>query len=109
MTTEEPSAPVPGPRQRVRTKPAEDIRPRWGWTEPSVWNDRMLTALELGVKGGRWHTLIDKVGSAHNLEASYAQVASNRGASGVDHVTVEAFGERRHDELPKLLQELRSG
>ncbi len=23
------------------------IRDRWGWTEPSVWTERMLTALEL--------------------------------------------------------------
>ena len=24
------------------------------WAEPSVWTERMLTALETGVKGGRW-------------------------------------------------------
>jgi RNA-directed DNA polymerase len=69
----------------------------------------MLTALEEGVKGGRWHTLIDKVSFGHNLEASYAQIASNKGASGVDHVTVEAFGARLDDELLKLAQELRTG
>ena len=109
MTTEDTSAPVPGTRQRGRTKPAEDARLRWSWTEPSVWTDRMLTALDEGVKGGRWHTLIDKVRFGHNLEASYAQVASNEGAPGVDHVTVEAFGARRDDELSKLMQELRAG
>ena len=27
---------------------------RWGWVEPTVWTERMLTALEQGVKGGRW-------------------------------------------------------
>jgi RNA-directed DNA polymerase len=109
MTTEDTSAPVPGARQRDRTKPAEDVRLRWSWTEPSVWTDRMLTALDEGVKGGRWHTLIDKVSFGHNLEASFAQVASNEGAPGVDHVTVEAFEARRDDELSKLLQELRAG
>ena len=31
------------------------------WAEPSVWTDRMLTTLEQGVRGGKWHTLIDKV------------------------------------------------
>ena len=28
------------------------VRTRWAWTEQSVWTDRMLTALEVGVKGG---------------------------------------------------------
>ena len=37
------------------------IRDRWSWVEPNVWTDRMLTALERGVKGGKWHSLIDKV------------------------------------------------
>ena len=30
---------------------------RWSWTESSVWTDAMLTALENGVKGGRWSVL----------------------------------------------------
>ena len=29
--------------------------------EPKVWTERMLTALEQGVKGGKWFSLIDKV------------------------------------------------
>ena len=47
-----------------RTPRAEDatsaIRSRWSWAEPTVWMERMLTALEEGVKGGRWHCLGDK-------------------------------------------------
>ena len=35
-----------------RTKQAGEIRLRWKWVEPSVCTDRMLTALEQGVKGG---------------------------------------------------------
>ena len=35
------------------------IRERWGWAEPSVWTERMLTALEEGVKGGKWFSLMD--------------------------------------------------
>ena len=35
------------------------IRERWGWAEPSVWTERMLTALEAGVKGGKWFSLMD--------------------------------------------------
>ena len=37
----------------ARATRAGDIRARWAWTEPSVWTERMLTALEEGVKGGR--------------------------------------------------------
>ena len=29
------------------------------WANRAVWTERMLTALEQGVRGGRWHTLID--------------------------------------------------
>ncbi len=49
----EQSAPVSGNGPRERIKPAEDVRSRWEWTEASVWTDRMLTALEQGVKGGK--------------------------------------------------------
>ena len=34
-----------------RTKQAGEVRARWAWTEPRVWTERMLTALETGVKG----------------------------------------------------------
>lgn len=36
-------------------------RDRWNWVEASVWTERMLEALERGVKGGKWHSLMDKV------------------------------------------------
>ena len=46
--------------------PERDIRDgellfRWNWVEPTVWTLRMLMALESGVKGGKWFSLIDKV------------------------------------------------
>jgi hypothetical protein len=34
-----------------------DTRSRWAWVEPLVWTERMLTALEQGVKGGKWFSL----------------------------------------------------
>ena len=33
-------------------KPAGEVGDRWSRTEPTVWTDRMLTALQAGVKGG---------------------------------------------------------
>jgi RNA-directed DNA polymerase len=69
----------------------------------------MLTALEQGVKGGVWFSLIDKVYSAANLFASYAKVAANRGAAGVDHVTVEDFTRQLPRNLGKLGKQLADG
>jgi RNA-directed DNA polymerase len=83
-----------------------EVRARWAWTEPSVWTDRMLTALEQGVKGGIWFSLIDKVYASANLLASYAKVAANGGAAGVDHVTIEDFTKRLACNLEKLAAQL---
>jgi RNA-directed DNA polymerase len=93
----------------VTAKQAGEIRAHWTWTEPTVWTDRMLTALEDGVKGGAWFSLIDKVFSPANLLASYAKVAANGGAAGVDRVTVEDFTKRLNGNLTKLERQLREG
>ena len=98
QTTDHGPAAVP-----VTAKQVGEVRLRWGWAEPSVWTDRMLTALENGVKGGVWFSLIDKVYSPANLLASYAKVAANGGAPGVDHVTVEEFGKRLAGNLDELV------
>jgi RNA-directed DNA polymerase len=68
-----------------------EVRARWAWTEPAVWTNRMLTALERGVKGGKWFSLIDKVFAPKNLRASWEKVRRNRGTAGVDHQTVQKF------------------
>lgn len=46
-------------RVPARAKQAGETPGHWSWVEPSVWTERMLTALELGVKGGKWYSLID--------------------------------------------------
>jgi RNA-directed DNA polymerase len=69
----------------------------------------MLTALEQGVKGGIWFSLIDKVYAPANLFASYAKVAANGGAAGVDHVTVEDFTKQLARNLEKLASHLKDG
>ena len=62
---------------------------RMGLDEPAVWTERMLTALEEGVKGGVWFRLIDKVYAPRTLAAAWQRVKANDGAAGVDHVTVD--------------------
>jgi RNA-directed DNA polymerase len=69
----------------------------------------MLTALEQGVKGGVWFSLMDKVYSEDNLFAAYCQVAANDGASGVDHITTEEFGRVLETNLEKLGDQMRNG
>jgi RNA-directed DNA polymerase len=62
----------------------------------------MLTTLRQGVRGGKWHTLIDKVYSSNNLFVASGNVIGNQGAAGVDHQTVENFRVHRQEELDRL-------
>jgi RNA-directed DNA polymerase len=68
----------------------------------------MLTTLENGVRGGRWHTLIDKVYASPNLIAASESVVRNGGAAGVDHQSVEDFQARLLEELRRLEEALRT-
>jgi RNA-directed DNA polymerase len=69
----------------------------------------MLDALHDGVRGGKWHTLHDKVYSRKNLTVAGASVLSNQGAAGVDHQTVKEFDSRFGQEIDGLVAELRTG
>lgn len=69
----------------------------------------MLTALERGVKGGKWFSLIDKVYGPGNLRAAFARVKANRGSAGVDHVTIAGFEGRLGANLDHLHRTLRDG
>jgi RNA-directed DNA polymerase len=69
----------------------------------------MLMALEKGVKGGKWFSLIDKVYALANLGAAFAKVKANRGVAGVDHETIEMFEQRLEENLEKLSRSLREG
>ena len=82
---------------------------RWDWVEPSVWTERMLTALEVGVKGGVWFSLMDKVYATRTLESAYRKVASNRGSAGVDQMTVQRYGRYLEQETLRLQKALRDG
>ena len=92
-----------------KAKQAGDVQAKWSWVEPSVWSERMLTALEVGVKGGKWYSLIDKVSSLGNLRSAFAQVKSNRGSSGVDRVTIGMFEGHLEENLQSLSALLKEG
>jgi RNA-directed DNA polymerase len=103
MTTQDQPVIVP----QAATQ-AGEIRARWAWVEATVWNERMLTALEKGVKGGQWFSLIDKVYALPNLRAAFARVKANAGAEGVDRQTIEMFESHLEANLQKLAEELRA-
>ncbi len=92
-----------------KSKQVGEVRSRWGWTESSVWTDSMLTALENGVKGGKWYSLIDKVWSEKNLMSGFKKVKSNRGACGVDGQSIHEYERRLDKEIAKLSGQIRTG
>lgn len=81
---------------------------RWGWVERAVWTERMLEALETGVRGGKWHSLYDKVLSLTNLRVAWEQVKANRGGGGVDRMSIAEFDRDAEARLKKLSEALRS-
>ena len=70
--------------------------------ETSIWTKSMLIALDNGVKGGKWFSLIDKIYSPKTLNIAWQQVKSNKGSAGVDKISIEKF--EYNEEL--YLQEL---
>lgn len=109
-TTESPPDAVSARPHRTRTKPDGNVRDRWSWTAPWVWTDRMLTALENGVKGGTWFSLIDKVFAEMTLYTAARKVTADPGkAAGVDHVTPEHYERDLLKNVRHLASELCSG
>ena len=84
-------------------------QPRWDGVEASVWTERMLVALETGVTGGKWYSLIDKVSAPRTLQAAWDRVAANGGAAGVDRMSIDRFRAKEQPYLEELSQALREG
>lgn len=82
---------------------------RWRFVEPAIWTDRMIAALEAGVKGGRWFSLMDKVCAERTLRAAWDRVKRNRGAAGVDRQSVDAFEAHAERYLAELRDALHTG
>lgn len=100
----EAAAVIAGSRQVASTRPED-----WSWVDRSIWTERMLAALGNGVRGGKWFSLIDKVYRPATLRSAWQQVLVNRGAAGVDRVSVERFAGHLDRYLSELGQELEAG
>ena len=107
-TTEQSESQAPRVPERA-TQGAETHGRDWSWVEASVWSERMLAALENGVKGGKWFSLIDKVYRSETLRAAWKKVEANGGAAGVDGVSVERFAARAEMYLEELSTALKEG
>lgn len=80
------------------------------WAHRAVWTERMVaTLVEDKVRGGQWHTLIDKVYGSLNLSCSAKKVLGKAGAAGVDRQTCSEFAEHEREELDRLQAELGDG
>src|SRR5919206_777919 len=92
-------SPVPG-----MAKPEGDTQapPQWSWVEASIWTERMLAALDNGVAGGKWYSLMDKVYRPTTLQAAWKKVQANHGSAGVDGQSVEAFAARAEIYLAEI-------
>jgi RNA-directed DNA polymerase len=101
--------PVTVPTASAPGKRAGESDGRWSWVEPLVWTTRMLAALDTGVKGGKWYSLTDKLHPVAVLEEAFECVAANKGAAGVDHVTIEHYAKDEDANLARLSEELRTG
>ena len=100
------ASPVP----KAAKQEAEAHSPvEWKWVEAAVWTKCMLAALGNGVKGGRWFSLIDKVYNPKTLKAAWKKVASNRGAAGVDKISIKRFRSNALFYLAELERELHDG
>lgn len=69
----------------------------------------MLEALETGVRGGKWHSLYDKVYRLTNLQAAWKRVEANKGGGGVDQMSIATFAKDADERLGKLSEALRTG
>lgn len=92
-----------------RTKQVEEAPTEWTWVESSVWTDRMLEALQRGVKGGKWFSLIDKVWSRTTLREAWFRVKANDGAAGYDEVEIADYQRHIKSNLKRVSRKLKEG
>jgi RNA-directed DNA polymerase len=104
MNREEPSTEVP-----ARDKQAEEDLWQRHKAERGVWSEPMLAALERGLKGNKWFSLIDKVWSERTLELAWEKVKSNAGACGVDGITIGRFAKDSQSRLLAVNEQMKRG
>lgn len=93
-------------KQETETKA---IRRKYGWVEAKIWTDRMLMALENGVKGNKWYSLMDKICNFETLLIAWIKVRSNRGVAGIDQISIERFSNKANAYICEIEESLKTG
>ena len=73
-----------------------------------MWTERLWAALDNGVAGGKWFSLIDQGSAPKMLQAAWERVAATGGAAGVDRLSLDrgrAKAQQYRAELSQALQE----
>jgi RNA-directed DNA polymerase len=60
------------------------------------------------MKKRKWYSLIDKIYAMSNLEEAFQAVKRNKGAPGVDGVTIAKYEEKLEDNLRALQQKVKT-
>jgi len=104
MKREESSASVP-----ERDKQAEEDLWQRHKAERGVWSEPMLVALERGLQGKKWFSLIDKITRPDVLQLAWEKVRGNAGACGVDGITIGRFEKDSQRRLLAVNEHLSKG
>ncbi|HLE26242.1 MAG TPA: group II intron reverse transcriptase/maturase [Thermodesulfobacteriota bacterium] len=92
--------------EAAHSRPRED---KWNWVERTIWTDRMLMALDNGVKGNKWFSLIDKVYKLATLKQAWQNAKANKGAAGIDQITIDRFSRNASKYLEEIATEITQG
>ena len=95
--------------EKTRQETEAQAQQKWRWVEAAVWTVRMLAALVNGVKGGKWFSLMDKIYAERTLQMAWQRVRSNKGAAGIDRISIERFEVQADQYLQELHQQLKTG
>ncbi len=95
--------------EKTRQETETQAPDKWLWVEAAVWTVRMLAALVNGVKGGKWFSLMDKIYAGRTLQSAWQRVKSNKGAAGIDRISIERFEGQAEQYLQELQQQLKAG
>jgi len=90
-----------------RDKQGEEAQWQRHGAKRGVWSEKMLMALDRGVKGNVWFSLIDKVWSERTLGLAWEKVRSNAGGCGVDHITVGKFAKDSQTRLLAVKEQIK--
>lgn len=100
---------APSPEVPATGKQGEEDLWQRHKAERGVWSEKMLVALERGVKGNVWFSLIDKVNADWTLALAWEKVKSNAGACGVDGITIGHFDKDSRNRLLAVNEQLKGG